>query len=84
MESCVEKVMKQGHDKSSAIAICHKSIVSESRGRRLVDKLVGEMTTTAAIATVPMGFASDSEMETTPRDSEIVAAPTDLGPDRKK
>lgn len=27
VEACVEKVMKQGHDKSSAIAICHASIV---------------------------------------------------------
>ena len=29
MERCVEKVMKKGHDKSSAIAICHKSVVGD-------------------------------------------------------
>lgn len=30
MERCVEQVMKQGHNKSSAIAICHNAIVKEN------------------------------------------------------
>jgi hypothetical protein len=31
MDSCVEKVQKQGHSKKSAIAICHTSVVGEKQ-----------------------------------------------------
>ena len=35
MEDCVKKVMAQGHEKSSAIAICHSSIVEALEDEQL-------------------------------------------------
>ena len=31
MDKCIKDVMAQGHDKSSAIAICHNSIVGNKK-----------------------------------------------------
>lgn len=45
MEQCVRDVMKQGHDKSSAIAICHTSIMKEAAMNytdRIVEALLTE------------------------------------------
>jgi len=62
MEKCVNDVMKSGKDKKSATAICYTSVVKENASR-FVDQLldeedVDEMTTTGAIATVPMPMGS--------------------------